>query len=79
MNMRFLGQFSLCLLWVCVSNFAFSQQPAVTAYPTDRLSLPNIQRQGANQPIELRVAHIINPRLPRMSDAQIEQMLSAMA
>ncbi len=28
-------------------------------------------------PIELRVAHVINPRLPRMSDAQIETFLAA--
>jgi hypothetical protein len=40
-----------------------------------QLPLPKL---GA-QPLELRVAHVINPRLPRMSDAQIDQMLEAMA
>ena len=79
MNMRFLRILAACLLLVCINQHAASQQVAVTAYPSDRLPLPNIQRQGANQPIELRVAHIINPRLPRMSDAQIAQMLNTMA
>jgi hypothetical protein len=40
-----------------------------------QLPLPKL----GSQPLELRVAHVINPRLPRMSDLQINQMLETMA
>jgi hypothetical protein len=55
------------------------------------LSIANAHAQNSNeiaqlplpklgsQPLELRVVHVINPRLPRMSDAQINQMLETMA
>jgi hypothetical protein len=39
-----------------------------------QLPLPKLSAQ----PLELRVAHVVNPRLPRMSEAQINQMLEAM-
>ncbi len=54
---------------------ANAQNAPVTAYAAARLPLP----QRSAQPLELRVAHVINPRLPRMSDAQIALMLQTMA
>jgi hypothetical protein len=51
---------------------AMGQAAPWPVVPLPRLPLP------AEGLIELRVAHVINPRLPRMSDAQIELMLEQM-
>lgn len=62
------------LLFIALTS-ATAQNGSATAYPTARLPLPKLDAQ----PLDLRVAHVINPRLPRMSDAQIALMLEAMA
>jgi hypothetical protein len=77
-NISFMN--NLRRIWACAALLtaiasATAQNGVVTAYPTASLPLPKFDVQ----PIELRVAHVINPRLPRMSDAQIALMLDTMA
>ncbi len=70
MNMRFFLRSAipvLCLLLASVSAGQTNNLPKVP--------LPGLPAE----PIELRVAHVINPRLPRMSDAQVALMLEQMA
>jgi hypothetical protein len=71
MNFPCLRSFVIFLLWatVCASN-SFAQNQALRVVPLPVLS---------NQPVEMRVAHVVNPRLPRMSDAQISHMLDTIA
>jgi hypothetical protein len=59
------------LLMSLVTVNAFAQHGDEIA----QLPLPKL----GVEPLELRVAHMINPRLPRMSDAQISLMLETMA
>jgi hypothetical protein len=68
--LRRIGMRALILLSVlCVACSKQSHHPIV------ELPLPKID----SQPLELRVAHVVNPRLPSMTDAQIRQMLEIMA
>jgi hypothetical protein len=60
---------------IVAAQACVAQNAPVTAYPIARLALPKLDFQ----PLELRVAHVINPRLPRMSDAQLTLMLETMA
>jgi hypothetical protein len=58
----------LCIVLSTAAAFAQSNESRL-------LPLPAL----AEQPLQLRVAHVINPRLPRMSDAQITKLLEATA
>jgi hypothetical protein len=73
--MLILKKLALCTAMLLVGMTAYAQNAPVTAYPTGRLSLPQL----GTQTVELRVAHVINPRLPRMNDALIALMLETMA
>ena len=72
---RILRKFLVTTLLLLAAGQSYAQNAPVTAYPVASIPLPQL----TGQPIELRVAHVINPRLPRMSDAQIVLMLEAMA
>jgi hypothetical protein len=61
------------MLWATSQMLA--QNAPVTAYPLAHLPLPKLDAT----PLELRVLHVINPRLPRMSDTQMALMLETMA
>jgi hypothetical protein len=63
---------ALMLLAACT---AYAQNAPVTTYPVASIPLPQL----TGQPIELRVAHVVNPRLPRMNDEQLALMLETMA
>ena len=73
MNVQTLFRSWVCALCALLACAAVSQTTPWPAVPLPRLPLP------AESPIELRVAHVVNPRLPRMSDAQIALMLEQMA
>jgi hypothetical protein len=66
MNMRFLLRCTLTLLSLLATSMGTSQTN----------SLPKVQLPSLpSGVIELRVAHVVNPRLPRMSDSQLTIML----
>ncbi len=75
LGMTFLRKILTFVFALLLISQASAQNAPVTAYPLATLPLPQLNAQT----IELRVAHVINPRLPRMSDAQIALMLDAMA
>lgn len=61
----------LLFAWLCnPSAIAQTQKSQI-----QQLRLPSL----GTQPLEMRVAHVINPRLPRMSDTQVQQLLQATA
>lgn len=72
MNKQTLFRSWVCALCTLLACTAISQTAPWPALPSPRLP------SSAEGPIELRVAHVINPRLPRMSDAQIALMLDQM-
>ena len=74
-GMMMLRKILLAVLLLLAACQAYAQNAPVKAFPLSSLPLPQL----TEQPIELRVAHVINPRLPRMSEAQIALMLEAMA
>lgn len=73
MNIQTLARTLACTFCVMLACTAVGQTNPWPAVPLPHLPLP------AEGPIELRVAHVINPRLPRMSDAQIAILLEQMA
>lgn len=77
--MNNLRRILVCAALLAAYTSTTAQNGVVTAYPTARLPLPKLDAQPNTQALELRVAHVINPRLPRMSDAQIALMLETMA
>lgn len=74
-GMMMLRKILLVTLLLLAVGQSYAQNAPVTAYPVASIALPQL----TGQPIDLRVSHVINPRLPRMSDAQIALMLEAMA
>lgn len=70
-TVRTIAEHVMALLMAVSSAATFAQSSKEIA----QLPLPKL----GSQPLELRVAHVINTRLPRMSDAQINLMLETMA